>query len=98
MRYLLYRESVDGLLQPIEEARHLESVHLGVVDLERDGQSGFEEPSAVFPPSQEGIGEPVGLDARHTVNLAFRHRQARHGPQCQQLHRPPHSAYSEEIS
>ena len=46
-----------GLLQPIEEARRLETVHLGVVELERDGQGRFEEPPAVFAPGQEGIGE-----------------------------------------
>ena len=98
MRYLLYRESVDGLLQPIEEARRLETVHLGVVELERDGQHRFEEPSAVFAPGQEGIGKQFGIDTRHAVNLAFHQRQARHGPQRQQLHRPPHGAYPEKVS
>ena len=64
MRYLSYCESVDGFLLPIEEARRLETVHLGVVELERDGQRRFEEPSAVFAPSQERIGEQFGIDTR----------------------------------
>ena len=75
MRYLLYRESVDGLLQPVEEARRPDAP-LGVVELERDGQCRFEEPSAVFAPSQERIGEQFGIDTRHTVNLAFRQRRS----------------------
>jgi hypothetical protein len=50
MQYLSYCESINGFLQPIEEACRLESVHLGVVELERDGQRRFEEPSAVFAP------------------------------------------------
>ena len=37
MRYLSYRKSFDGLLQPVEEARRLRTVHLGVMELERDG-------------------------------------------------------------
>lgn len=64
MRYLSYCESVDGLLQPVEEARRLETVHLGVVELERYGQRRFEEPSAVFAPGQERIGEQFGIDTR----------------------------------
>lgn len=64
MRYLSYCESVDGFLQPIEEARRLETVHLGVVELERYGQRRFEEPSAVFAPSQERIGKQFGIDTR----------------------------------
>ena len=98
MCYLSYFESVDGFLQPVEEARSLETVHLGVVELERDGQGRFEQFAAVFTPGQERIGKQFGIDARHTVNLAFRHRQARHRPERQQLHRPPHGAHPEEIS
>ena len=64
MQYLSYCESVDGFLQPVEEARGLETVHLGVLELERDGQRRFEEPSAVFAPGQEGIGEQFGIDTR----------------------------------
>ena len=64
MCYLSYFESVDSLLQPVEEAGGLETVHLGVVELERDGQRRFEEPSAVFAPSQERIGEQFGIDTR----------------------------------
>ena len=64
MRYLSYCESVDGLLQPVEEACRLKTVHLGVMELERDGQRRFEEPSAVFAPSQERIGEQFGIDTR----------------------------------
>ncbi len=64
MQYLSYCESVNGFLQPVEEARGLETVHLGVVELERDGQRRFEEPSAVFAPSQEGIGKQFGIDTR----------------------------------
>ena len=37
MRYLSYCESFDGLLQLVEEARRLRTVHLGVMELERDG-------------------------------------------------------------
>ena len=74
MRYLSYCESVDGFLQPVEEARRLETVHLGVVELERYGQRRFEEPSAVSAPSQERIGEQFGIDTRHAVNLAFHQR------------------------
>ena len=79
LQRLSYFESVDGFLQPVEEAPRLETVHLGVVELERDGQSGFEEPSAVFAPCQEGIGEQFGIDTRHTVNLAFRQRRSVNG-------------------
>ncbi len=64
MRYLSYCESINGFLQPVEEARRLESVHLGVMELERYGQSGFKEPSAVFAPGQERIGEQFGIDTR----------------------------------
>ena len=64
MQYLSYCESVDGFLQPVEEARGLETVHLGVLELERDGQRRFEEPSAVFAPGQERIGEQFGIDTR----------------------------------
>ena len=64
MRYLSYCESINGFLQPVEEARRLETVHLGVVELERDGQGRFEEPPAVFAPGQEGIGEQFGIDTR----------------------------------
>lgn len=62
MRYLSYCESINGFLQPVEEAGGLETVHLGVVELERYGQSGFKEPSAVFAPGQERIGEQFGID------------------------------------
>jgi hypothetical protein len=51
MRYLSYCETINGFLQPVEEARSLETVHLGVVELARDGQGRFDEPSAVFAPS-----------------------------------------------
>ena len=51
MRYLSYCESINGFLQPVEEACRLKTVHLGVVELERYGQRRFEEPSAVFAPS-----------------------------------------------
>ncbi len=64
MRYLSYCESINGFLQPVEEAGGLETVHLGVVELERDGQRRFEESSAVFAPSQERIGEQFGIDTR----------------------------------
>jgi len=64
MRYLSYCESINGFLQPVEEARSLETVHLGVVELERYGQRRFEEPSAVFAPGQERIGEQFGIDTR----------------------------------
>ena len=64
MRYLSYCESFDGLLQLVEDARRLKTVHLGVVELERDGQGRFEEPTAVFAPSQERIGEQFGIDTR----------------------------------
>ncbi len=79
MRYLSYCESIDGLLRPVEEARRLKTVHLGVVELERDGQGLFEEPSAVFAPGQERIGEQFGIDTRHTVNLTFRQRRSVNG-------------------
>ena len=79
MRYLSYCEPFHSLLQPIEEARRLETVHLGVVELERDGQRRFEEPSAVFAPGQERIGEQFGIDTCHTVNLAFRQRRSVNG-------------------
>ena len=64
MCYLSYFESVDSLLQPVEEAGGLETVHLGMVELERYGQRRFEEPSAVFAPGQEGIGKQFGIDTR----------------------------------
>lgn len=64
MRYLSYCESINGFLQPVEEARRLETVHLGVLELERDGQGRFEESSAVFAPGQERIGEQFGIDTR----------------------------------
>ena len=64
MRYLSYRESIDGLLQPVEEARRLKTVHLGVMELEREGQRRFEQFAAVFTPGQERIGEQFGIDAR----------------------------------
>ncbi len=81
MRYLSYCESINGFLQPVEEARGLETVHLGMVELERDGQGRFEQFAVVFTPGQERIGKQFGIDARHTVNLAFRHHQACHRPQ-----------------
>ena len=64
MRYLSYCESINGFLQPVEEACRLETVHLSVVELERYGQGRFEEPSAVFAPGQERIGEQFGIDTR----------------------------------
>ena len=51
MRYLSYCESINGFLQPVEEARGLETVHLGMVELERDGQGRFEQFAVVFAPS-----------------------------------------------
>ena len=48
---------VDYLLKAVEETGGFEAVHLGMVKLERDGQSRFEQPLMVFAPSQEGIGE-----------------------------------------
>ena len=51
MRYLSYCESINGFLQPVEEARSLETVHLSVVELERDGQGRFEQFTVVFAPS-----------------------------------------------
>ena len=51
MRYLSYCESINGFLQPVEKARSLETVHLGVMELERDGQRRFEQFAVVFAPS-----------------------------------------------
>ncbi len=64
MRYLSYCESINGFLQPVEKARSLETVHLGVVELERDGQGRFEQFAVVFTPGQERIGEQFGIDTR----------------------------------
>ena len=59
-------------MQSVEEAGGFKTVHLGVVKLERDGQGSLEQSAAVFAPSQEGIGEQLGIDTCYTVNLAFR--------------------------
>lgn len=64
MRYLSYRESIDRILQPVEEAGGLETIHLGVLELERDGQGRFEQFAVVFTPGQERIGKQFGIDTR----------------------------------
>ena len=53
---------VDYLLKAIEETCGFEAIHLGMMKLERDGQSRFEQPLMVFAPCQEGIGEQLGID------------------------------------
>ena len=72
---LLYCKVVDCLLEAVEEAGGFEAVHLGVVELEGDGQRGLEEPPPVFAPSQEGVGEHLGVDAHHRVDFAFWQRR-----------------------
>ena len=66
---------VDGLLEAVEEAGGFEAVYLGVVELEGDGQRGLEESPPVFAPSQEGVGEHLGVDAHHRVDFAFWQRR-----------------------
>ena len=42
-----------------------------MMKLERDGQGRFEQPLMEFAPSQEGIGEQLGIDTHHAVNLTL---------------------------
>ena len=72
---MLYYKCVDCLLEAVEEAGGFEAVHLGVVELEGDGQRGLEESPPVFAPSQEGVGEHLGVDAHHRVDFAFWQRR-----------------------
>ena len=67
---MLYYKCVDSLLEAVEEAGGFEAVHLGMVELEGDGQRGLEESPPVFAPGKEGVGEHLGVDAHHRVDFA----------------------------
>ena len=54
---------------------HAQRLLDGVVELEGDRQRGLEESPPVFAPSQEGIGEHLGVDAHHRVDFAFWQRR-----------------------
>ncbi len=59
--------SVNFSLQGIEEGGGMGSVHLGVVELEGDGEGGFEEAFPVFSPDHEGVVENAAVHADGSV-------------------------------
>ena len=48
------------------------AVHLGVVELEGDGESCLEEAALVLPPNEEGIVEDATIHADCTIDVILR--------------------------
>ena len=73
--FLLYFHPLDFLLQVFQKAAGMTAVHLGVVELEGDGEGGAEEAATVFPPNEEGVVVATGILVHDAVE--FRLRQCR---------------------
>ena len=55
------------LLQVVQESRCVRAVHLGVMELERNGQRAFSKAVPVFSPNQERIVEYAAVHADCSV-------------------------------
>ena len=62
-------QAVDFFLQVVQEKGGVGSVHLGVVELEGNGEEGPEEVAAVFAPYHEGVVEYAAVHAHGSVYL-----------------------------
>ena len=60
-------------LDKVEEAGGVDSVHLGVMKLERHRQCGFEPTLAITPPDDEGIVENAAVHPDSAVDVVLRH-------------------------
>ena len=60
---------VDSFLQFFQEPGSVRAVHLGMMELEGDGQSYFEPMLAITAPGQEGIGEDAVILVGDAVEL-----------------------------
>ncbi len=63
--------SVNLSLQGIEEGGGMGAVHLGVMELEGDGEDGFEETFPVLSPDHEGVVEDAAVHSYRSVNLGL---------------------------
>ena len=64
----------DGFLQCLEKASPIPTVHLHVVELERDGQQRLEPAFAVFAPHHHRVEELVSVLVDDAVELGLDHR------------------------
>ena len=62
-------QDIELFLQEVEEAGGVGAVHLGVVELEGEGEGGLEPVAAVFSPYQEGVVENTTVHAYRAVYL-----------------------------
>ena len=63
----------DFLLKLFQEACGMSAVHLGVMELEGDGESGLPPSLAVFSPHDHGVAEFLGVLVDDGVELSLNH-------------------------